>query len=122
MSEKHAQGFNTATQDSNPGSRSRESEAQPLSHYALHYHLSHDSLLGFLVLILWFFYWSCIFLSTLFVFIVVVSRPFFTRVRLVDDILDIICLLLVYSTLVNKWLQKKHIKSSGTVSIQARFF
>ena len=29
------QGFNTAAQDSNPGSRSRESEALPLSHYAL---------------------------------------------------------------------------------------
>ena len=55
MSEKHAQGFNTATQDSNPGSRSRESEAQPLSHCALHYHLSYDILLVFLVLILCFF-------------------------------------------------------------------
>ena len=32
---KLAQGFNTAAQDSNPGSRSRESEAQPLSHCAL---------------------------------------------------------------------------------------
>ena len=31
---KLAQGFNTATQDSNPGSRSRESEALPLSHCA----------------------------------------------------------------------------------------
>ena len=31
---KIAQGFNTATQDSNPGSRSRESEALPLSHCA----------------------------------------------------------------------------------------
>ena len=30
-----AQGFNTAAQDSNPGSRSRESEALPLSHCAL---------------------------------------------------------------------------------------
>ena len=30
-----AQGFNTATQDSNPGSRSRESEALLLSHCAL---------------------------------------------------------------------------------------
>ena len=34
--EKLAQGFNTAAQDSNPGSRSRESEALPLSHCALH--------------------------------------------------------------------------------------
>ena len=38
--EKHrvkqlAQGFNTAEQDSNPGSRSRESESLPLSHCAL---------------------------------------------------------------------------------------
>ena len=33
---KLAQGFNTAAQDSNPGSRSRESEALPLSHCALH--------------------------------------------------------------------------------------
>ena len=32
---KLAQGFNTAAQDSNPGSRSRESEALPLSHCAL---------------------------------------------------------------------------------------
>ena len=32
---KLAQGFNTASQDSNPGSRSRESEALPLSHCAL---------------------------------------------------------------------------------------
>ena len=32
---KRAQGFNTAAQDSNPGSRSRESEALPLSHRAL---------------------------------------------------------------------------------------
>ena len=32
-----AHGFNTAAQDSNPGSRSRESEALPLSHCALHY-------------------------------------------------------------------------------------
>ena len=31
-----AQGFNTGAQDSNPGSRSRESEALPLSHCALH--------------------------------------------------------------------------------------
>ena len=31
---KIAQGFNTAAQDSNPGSRSRESEALPLSHCA----------------------------------------------------------------------------------------
>ena len=30
------QNFNTATQDSNPGPRSRESEALPLSHCALH--------------------------------------------------------------------------------------
>ena len=30
-----AQGFNTAAQDSNPGSRSRESEALPQSHCAL---------------------------------------------------------------------------------------
>ena len=29
---KLAQGFNTAAQDSNPGSHSRESEALPLSH------------------------------------------------------------------------------------------
>ena len=35
-SEKLAQGFNTAAQDSNPGSRSRESEALSLSHCALH--------------------------------------------------------------------------------------
>ena len=35
MSEKHAQGFNTAAQDSNPGSRSREFEALPLSHCTL---------------------------------------------------------------------------------------
>ena len=33
---KLAQGFNTAAQDLNPGSRSRESEALPLSHCALH--------------------------------------------------------------------------------------
>ena len=33
---KLAQGFTTAAQDSNPGSRSRESEALPLSHCALH--------------------------------------------------------------------------------------
>ena len=33
---KLVQGFNTAAQDSNPGSRSRESEALPLSHCALH--------------------------------------------------------------------------------------
>ena len=32
---KLAQGFNTAAQDLNPGSRSRESEALPLSHCAL---------------------------------------------------------------------------------------
>ena len=32
---KLVQGFNTAAQDSNPGSRSRESEALPLSHCAL---------------------------------------------------------------------------------------
>ena len=32
---KLAQGFNTAAQDSNPGSRSRESEALPLSHCTL---------------------------------------------------------------------------------------
>ena len=32
---KLAQGFNTSAQDSNPGSRSRESEALPLSHRAL---------------------------------------------------------------------------------------
>ena len=32
---KLAQGFNTAAQDSNPGSLSRESEALPLSHCAL---------------------------------------------------------------------------------------
>ena len=32
---KVAKGFNTAAQDSNPGSRSRESEALPLSHCAL---------------------------------------------------------------------------------------
>ena len=31
---KLAQGFNTAAQDSNPGSRSRESKALPLSHCA----------------------------------------------------------------------------------------
>ena len=30
-----AQGFNTAAQGSNPGSRSRESEALPLSHCSL---------------------------------------------------------------------------------------
>ena len=36
-----AQGFNTAAQDSNPGSRSRESEALRLSHCALpiYYHI-----------------------------------------------------------------------------------
>ena len=34
---KRAQCFNTAAQDSNPGSRSRESEAVPLSHCALLY-------------------------------------------------------------------------------------
>ena len=34
---KLAQCFNTAAQDSNPGSRSRESEALPLSHCALVY-------------------------------------------------------------------------------------
>ena len=33
--EKLAQGFNTAAQDSNPGSRSRESEVLSLSHRAL---------------------------------------------------------------------------------------
>ena len=33
---KLAQGFNTITQDSNPGSRSQESEALPMSHCALH--------------------------------------------------------------------------------------
>ena len=33
---KLAQGFNTAAQDSNPGSLSRESKALPLSHCALH--------------------------------------------------------------------------------------
>ena len=33
--EKLAQGFNTAAQDSIPGSLSRESEALPLSHCAL---------------------------------------------------------------------------------------
>ena len=33
---KPAQGFNTAAQDSNPGSHSRQSEALPLSHCALH--------------------------------------------------------------------------------------
>ena len=33
---KIAQSFTTAAQDSNPGSRSRESEALPLSHCALH--------------------------------------------------------------------------------------
>ena len=32
---KLAQGFNTAAQDSNPGSRSRESEALPLSYCSL---------------------------------------------------------------------------------------
>ena len=31
-----AQSFNTAAQDSNPGSRSRESKAPPVSHCALH--------------------------------------------------------------------------------------
>ena len=34
---KLAQGFNTAAQDSNPGSRSRESEPVPLSHCALRF-------------------------------------------------------------------------------------
>ena len=33
--QKLAQGFNTAAQRSNPGSRSRESEALPLNHCAL---------------------------------------------------------------------------------------
>ena len=33
---KLAQGFSTAARDSNTGSRSRESEALPLSHYVLH--------------------------------------------------------------------------------------
>ena len=33
--ENLAQGFKTAAQDSNPGSRSRESEALPLNHCAL---------------------------------------------------------------------------------------
>ena len=33
---KLAEGLNTAAQDSNPGSRSRESKALPLSHCALH--------------------------------------------------------------------------------------
>ena len=33
---KLSQGFITAAQDSNPDSRSRESEALPLSHWALH--------------------------------------------------------------------------------------
>ena len=32
---KHAQGFNTTAQDSNSGSRIRESEALPLNHCAL---------------------------------------------------------------------------------------
>ena len=32
-----AQGFNIAAQDSNPGSISRDSEAQPLTHWALLY-------------------------------------------------------------------------------------
>ena len=43
-----AQGFNTAAQDSNPGSRSRESEALLLSHWSLYvlstvaaYHIMH---------------------------------------------------------------------------------
>ena len=35
---KLAQGFNTAAQDSNPGSHSRESETLPLSHCALYCH------------------------------------------------------------------------------------
>ena len=35
---KLAQGFNTTAQDSNLGSRSRESEALPLSHCGLHEH------------------------------------------------------------------------------------
>ena len=33
-----AQGFSTAAQDSNPGSRSRESEALPLSHCSTNGH------------------------------------------------------------------------------------
>ena len=37
-----SQGFNTAAQDSNPGSRSRESEALPLSHCALRCKLQGD--------------------------------------------------------------------------------
>ena len=37
---KLAQGFNTAAQDSNPGSRSQESEALPLSHGALQVEVS----------------------------------------------------------------------------------
>ena len=44
---KLAQGFNTAAQDPNPGSRSRESEALPLSHSALQ-----RSLLSLLLLLL----------------------------------------------------------------------
>ena len=39
---KLAQGFNTAAQDSNPGSRSRESEALPLSYCAVQVVLSHS--------------------------------------------------------------------------------
>ena len=38
---KLAEGFNTAAQDSNPGSLSRESEALPLSHCALQSTQSH---------------------------------------------------------------------------------
>ena len=33
---QHAQGFNTAAHGSNPGPLSRESDAPPLSHCALH--------------------------------------------------------------------------------------
>ena len=39
---KRAQGFNTAAHGSNLGSRSRESEALPLSHYALQNYLRRD--------------------------------------------------------------------------------
>ena len=39
-----AQGFNTAAQDSNPGSRSRESETLPLSHCALDSHCTLDGM------------------------------------------------------------------------------
>ena len=39
--EKIAQGFNISAQDSNPGSLSRQSEALPLSHCALHVSLAH---------------------------------------------------------------------------------